>query len=646
MQCRLRNIFIVIVLAVVCLPPPAAAMIFSLDCTIGFNGRFQLDHWSPLNLVVENRGRALHGTLEVLVTSGSEYLGDVYRTVYATDVDLPDGTVKRYQFIVAIKSFIHDLVIRLRQNDQTLYTQSVNLRPHFTEKRLAVVVNDFVAPDILSVLPDQLQPVNVRPQFLPEAWYGYDSVQLLIMEPGAIRQLTENQFQALQRWLKQGGYLVIGSSLNYSTLSDKRLQGLLPIRAAGYQRMTELKSLANFSRRPLVAAEPFLVLDAKIDGAAILLQENDVPIISRIDFGSGHIVFLSVDVNAPPFSQWEGRPMFWNQILSLGSVAKGPEPAIDEQKILNAMLAGMPFQFPVFKWGLIFIAAYLIILRVLLKKIRIPGRGRHRYSLILLAVVIVFIVVAYRGFYYPNLGRKLAYNTFGRLDVSGPNVPASADIVIGLYALQNSAYGLYLGPDAYPVSHILAERSPTKVPGPYVLQTSDRGQKIAGSLDRWSYGFYRLQLNVEPHLTGNASQDGAYLTLSVENTLPHKLIDCLVYYRRRFILVDDISANGRQVLKLSLAELKATEIFNDQESDNILRRLAARGGSAFQRAALANLTKDLVLEIHKKYRSMADSMILIAWMPVGLIQPEFVPSDTASTGLTLICWQLPVETAL
>jgi hypothetical protein len=53
-----------------------------------------------------------------------------------------------------------------------------------------------------------------------------------------------------------------------------------------------------------------------------------------------------------------------------------------------------------------------------------------------------------------------------------------------------------------------------------------------------------------------------------------------------------------------------------------------------------------MLEIHKKYRSMADSMILVAWMPAGLIQPEFVPPDTAGTGLTLICWQLPVETAL
>ena len=338
--------------------------------------------------------------------------------------------------------------------------------------------------------------------------------------------------------------------------------------------------------------------------------------------------------------------MFWNQILSLGPAAEGPVPAIDEQKILDSLLAGTPFHFPAFKWGVFFVAAYLIILRVLLKKIGNPVRGRHRYSLILLAVIIIFIVVGYRGFYYPNLGRKLAYNSFCRLDVSGPDMQGSAEIVIGLYALQNSAYGFYFGPDPHPVSQILSKHSPNKAPDPYVLQMSDRGQKIAGYLDRWSYSFYRLQLNVDSHLKGNASQDGAYLTLSVENTLPHKLIDCLVYYRRRFILVDDIPTNGRQVLKLSLAELKATESFNDQEADNILRRLAARGGSAFLRAALANLTKDLLFEIHKQYRSMADSMIVVAWMPAGLIKPEFVPSGTPGTGLTLVCWQLPVETAL
>ena len=640
-----RNTFLVLALTVAGLPSPAASAVFSLDCTVGFNGHYQLKHWSPLSVVVENRGPAVRGKLEVVATSGSEYLGDVYQSVYATDADLPPDSVKRYQFTVTIKSFTHDLVIRIRQNNKIIFSKSVNLRSHFTEKSLAVVVDDFVAPDILSVLPDQLQPVNVRPKFLPETWYGYDSVKLLIMGAGPIRQLTEKQFQALRRWLQQGGYLVIASGLNYGSLSEKRIQAILPIRVNGYQRLFDLKSLEHFCSRPLTAVEPFLVLDAGIADSTILLKENDIPIITRKNLGSGRIVFLSFDVNAPPFSQWEGRPVFWDKILSLGSVTAGPVLELDDQKILDSMLAGMPLKFPDFKWGLIFIAGYLIFLRVLLKKIGKPGRQRWRYSLGLLAMIILFAVIGYRGFYSPNLSQKLTYSTFCQLEVSGADVPAYAGVIIGVYALQKSAYALNFGSEADPVRPLLSQHSRTKVPNPYVLQGDDRGQQITGSLDRWSHNFYRLKLNFDSPLTGYARQDNSFLTLKVENTLPDNLVDCLVYYKRRFVFVDDILANTQQVLKLSLGELKATEFFNDQEVEKMARQLDERDGSAFLRSARTNLVRDLMLEIHKKYRSKAGSMILIGWMPAGLIQPEFVPSGPRGAGLTLVCWQVPVETA-
>jgi hypothetical protein len=643
MQGRLQNVFLFLALAAVCLPSPAAATAFSLDCTIGFNGYFQLNHWSPLNVVIENRGRAVHGKLEVVVTSGSEYLGDVYRTVYATDADLPPDSVKRYQFTVTIKSFTHDLAIRLQQNNRIIFAKSVDLRSHFTEKGLAVVADDFVAPDILSVLPNQLHSVNVRPKFLPETWYGYDSVKLLIMGAGSVRQLAERQYQALRRWLRQGGYLVIAGGVNYGSLGEKRIQDLLPLRINGYQRMHSLKSLALFCGRPLAAVDPFLILDAGIDDSTILLKENDIPIVTRKDFGFGRIVFLSVDVNAPPFSRWEGRPMFWDRILSLAPPAAGPALELDDQKILDSMLVGMPLKFPAFKWGVIFVAGYLIFLKLVLKKIGKPGRMRWRYSLGLLVMIIIFSVIGYRLYYYPNLSRKLTYNTFCQLEVSGPDVPAFANVFIGLYSLQKSSYGLDFGTEANPVSHILSTRARSKVPAPYALWLNDRGQQIVGALNRRSHNFYRMQLRFDSPLAGSALQDDSFLTLKVENKLPRNLIDCLVYYKRRFVFVEDIPANTRQVLKLSLAELKATEIFNDQEMQKIIRQLDSRSGAGFLRSARMNLTKDLILEIHKKYRSKADSMILIGWMPAGLFQPEFTPSGPTGTGLTLVCWQLPVE---
>ena len=615
-----------------------------MESTIGFNGYFQLNHWSPLSVVVENRGRAVRGKLEVVVTSGSEYLGDVYPTIYAADADLPTDSVKRYQFTVAIKSITHDLVIRLRQNNRIIFSESVNLRSHFTEKALAVVADDFVAPDILSVLPDQLHPVNVRPKFLPETWYGYDSVKLLVMGAATIRQLSERQFQALHRWLRQGGYLVMAGGLNYESLGEKRMQTLMPIKINGYQRLLGLKSLEHFCGRLLAAAEPFLILDAEIADSTILLQENDIPIIARKDLGFGRIIFLSVDVNAPPFNQWEGRPMFYSKILSLGPVPAKPALQLDDQEILNSMLAGMPLKFPNFKWGAVFVAGYLIILRLLLKKIGKPGRRRWQYSIGLLVMILIFAVIGYRSFYYPNLSQKLTYNTFCQLEASGPDAPATAGVFIGLYALQKSSYVLNLGLNANPVSHILSNRSQTKVPAPYILQADDRGQVIAGSLDRRSLTFYRLQLNIDSPLTGSARRDNSFLTLKVENTLPYSLVDCLVYYKRRFVLVDDILAHTQQILNLRLSELKATEFFNDQEMQKIAGQLDSRGGDDFLRSARTNLIKDLMLEIHKNYQSKTDNLILIGWMPAGLIQPEVAFSGSASTGLTLVCWQVSVET--
>ena len=168
-------------LMVICFPSPAGAAAFSLDYSIGFNGQFQFDRWSFLSVVVENKGREIRVKLEVIVISGSEYQGDVYRSVYAADVDLPANSIKRYAFTIRIKSFTHELILRLRQKDDIIVSRSINLRSAFTEKNFAVAADNFVSPDILSVLPDHLCSVNVRSKFLPEIWYGYDSVKLLVM---------------------------------------------------------------------------------------------------------------------------------------------------------------------------------------------------------------------------------------------------------------------------------------------------------------------------------------------------------------------------------------------------------------------------------------------------------------------------------
>ena len=643
MQCLSKNIFLALAVMVICLPPPAGAATFSLDYSLGFNGQFQLDRWSPLSVVLENKGQATRAELEVIVTSGSEYQGDVYRSVYATDVDLPANSIKRYAFTIKIKSFTHELIIRLRQKDDIIFSRSINLRPFFTEKNFAVAADNFVSPDILSVLPDHLCPANVRPKFLPEYWYGYDSVKLLIMRAETLSQLREKQFQALTRWLKQGGYLVLGGGLNYGSLGEKRLQNILPIHVRGYRQLLELQSLGRFCSRTLTGSEPFLVLNVRIDDAQVLAKENDTPIIIQRNLGFGRIVFLAFDMNSPPFSRWDGRKIFWDKIASVRSAIDRPGMAVDDQKVMDAMLAGMPLKFPGFRSGILFIGVYLIFLRFFLKQIVKPGPRRLPYSLGLLLMITVFTAVAYGGLYVPNLKKAAAYNSFCQLDVSEPGTPAYATYFIGLYSLKKMPYEIDFGAYSYPVTPILSEHSRAKTPSPYVLHIDSGGPRIVGSASRWSHNFYKLNFDLESPLAGYARQDNTYLTLALENKLPHNLVDCLIYYNRRFLRIDDVAAHSHPTLRLRLAELKETETFNDQELEKIINYFDSRGSASYLRAMQFNLIKDLLLEIHHKYQGRSGSMIFIGWVPAGLIQPAFNRSRPAGNGLTLVNWELPVE---
>jgi hypothetical protein len=136
------------------------------------------------------------------------------------------------------------------------------------------------------------------------------------------------------------------------------------------------------------------------------------------------------------------------------------------------------------------------------------------------------------------------------------------------------------------------------------------------------------------------------MTMVVENMARNNLVDCLVYYRKRFVFVEDILANNRQTIKLNLANLKKKEIFGEHEVNAIVRRFEGHGSGSYLREAQQVLVADLLHQIHAKYKSSPDSLILVGWMQTGLIQPKLNPSNPSGTGITVINWELPLETIL
>ena len=128
--------------------------------------------------------------------------------------------------------------------------------------------------------------------------------------------------------------------------------------------------------------------------------------------------------------------------------------------------------------------------------------------------------------------------------------------------------------------------------------------------------------------------------------MPYDIVDCLVYFNKRFVGVEQIKANYRHVIKLELSDLKKTEIFNEHDLNRIIDRPKTNGTSSYLQSSQEKVSEDLLREIHARYKSAPNRLIIVGWMQGGVISPRFLKSEPKGENLTLVNWELPVESTL
>ncbi len=622
---------------------PAFSAPITMEHSLGFNGIFQLDKWTPLNIMLENRGRTTTGTLEVVVTSGSEYRGDVHYATYSTDVELPTNSKKLYSFTILINSFIHPLIIRLKQAEEILLSTSINLRPHYTIKKLVLVVGNRIAPDFLSMLPEGVVPIFSRPRFLPETWYGYEGVEMLILYANTLKHLRERQFIALTEWVRKGGYLVTGGLHNYGVFLEERSRRLLAVNISGFERIFELNSLEEFCGQRLTSPDPFLILKAEIEESVALLKENDIPVIIQKKIWLGKIIFLSFNYQTPPFTDWTGRHFFWNKILALKPPVAYSNSDLEEPKILSSMISGIPIHFPRFLLALCFFAAYVVLVKIMFKRVE-ENRGQRWKNLsYLMTIIVVFSVASCWLFLLKNSRKDLSYNSFLHLKISGQDMAASSTYIAGIYSLHDGDYRFSFGPAFYPITPVQPFKTKDETVHSLALHESDTEQTILFSLDRWSHRFFKMNSTMNFPIRGEASLNEQDLVIMIENLTPYSIIDCQVYFANRLFSFGNIAPNNKVVKRLARSGIAEKELFKTEAAKRVAESIVSNASASLLEKMQRNLMKDLLLSVHSRYASRQDALHLFGWIESELISINLRAHDVTGEGVALLEWEIPVS---
>ena len=405
-----------------------------IQAVVGFADTFTPGRWAPLSVTVGNRGNDVVAHLEVLTRHGDALADTTYKMTHRRTLQLTRDSRKRFQFTVFIASLSAAVRVRIVSDTEVLAQRELNLRKRLRVDALLLAVTRDADLDYLNRREGAALRVHYPlPELLPEHWRGYDAVRAVVLHGVSLDALSARQFEALKRWIANGGALAVSGGANYSILRTQRMATLLPAVPSGLTAVHDAPAVQRALGAPFSASSPFHVNAIKAAARHVQMQVGETPLVVSRPYGRGKVIYLTFDIARPPFARWSGMAGLLETLLPLATSNVWrhlpAEPA--DSDVLDALLERGATSFTSHATVLYFLALYLA---VLVTGYRMRPRGRWTRALL-----------PWMTWASPLLFAPAAYALFGPvLFAKGPTVLAAALIE----PLQDSPYAhttLHLG---------------------------------------------------------------------------------------------------------------------------------------------------------------------------------------------------------
>jgi hypothetical protein len=441
--------------ALLCAPLPAtAASAVEISAVVGFTDTFRPGRWTPLAVTVTNRGSDLNGELEVQVSGGDELRGRRYVTTHRRKLELDRDTRKSLQFTVFPEGLSHPLVVRVRSEGRELARSEIDLRSRFVAERLILVLSRDANLDYLNgSATGGLRVLYPHPELLPAHWQGYDAVAAVVVHGVFLERLNASQFDALHKWIAQGGIVAVSGGPDYALLRGSRLSALLPAAPAGMTRLSPDALRSAFSAS-LDVSRPVHVNRLDAVRGRVHLGADATPLIVERTLGLGRVLYLAFDVAAPPFDRWDGMRGLWLDSLRLPPAGRvlltAEEPT--HASPLPSLIAAGPANFPSAATMFFFVVLYL---GLLLAAYLLPGRALSRWQALarIWGAPLLFAPSAWLLFGPAAFPRDATAVTVAVIEPLPDSIYARLELDLGVYATRSGAQRLeYRGaePVLYP----------------------------------------------------------------------------------------------------------------------------------------------------------------------------------------------------
>ena len=287
-----------------------------LFAKVGFAGHARAGYWSWVHTQVHARAEDFDGEVrvEVMNSFGSETLRSELRVPVRQRGQRSAYFVAQGPILPAIE--VH--AVSFEESSSEPVRRPLSLVP----KQVALIV--YVDTPYEELEDSRLLSVQVNSAELPNRYEAWLAADVVVWAPDSkVRDVTPAAMDALLRWVRAGGTLVLAAGENAFACRGTELEDLLPGTPA---EMVELESLGDLAVQwdapdLELSVQPFRPRD-RVFRAEVVNEVSGTPLLWRQRLGSGQVFTLGFDVGRERVRSWAGMRRL---IPDLALAARSPE---------------------------------------------------------------------------------------------------------------------------------------------------------------------------------------------------------------------------------------------------------------------------------------------------------------------------------
>lgn len=426
--------------------PARAASAIDIEARALVAGRYEVGGWLALSVTLVNDGEPTDGYL----TSQTE-IGAVRRFV-----EMPAGARKVVMLYVQPEAFQRQVTVSYdERNGSAATTVDVQVLEQ-SDDQVAVVGDGTgtLRPQLLgSGEFESPEPISLAPADIPERPEPLAGLSAIVWA-GDSAGLAEAQRRAIERWVGEGGQLVILGGPDWQARTAA-FASILPLDGLAATDAVPQSALADWSGEdaPALATATVSTGNLRAGARALVTEEGGEILASMRPLGAGRVILIGSDLATQEYRGWEGAPRLWGRLLPTNAIFEqfngGGFPVGQQMdSAMSGALATLPtLDVPPAELLLVMIVGYILLIGpisyIVLRRI-----DRRELAWVTAPILIVLFSACSYGVGRTLKGGDVVVNQITLIRTASEGGTASVDTYAGIFSPDRSTYDLNVDADA------------------------------------------------------------------------------------------------------------------------------------------------------------------------------------------------------